>query len=321
MIRYFSGTGDNMGVVSAINTSTFEGLCSRLAHPFPVGISREKYQALDAKAQMLAKRVAYIVPCTFQSSPSKRQTGFAEKCNLLCLDIDGKEDRTEARRVLDAGFGGLGQLGFIAWHTASSTPEHPRIRVVVHAEGIPLNLYPQAVRTVAEMLGLTQVNKESLIVVQPMFWPTAFQGDTVSPIIAQEPEGDPFMTMDVIGEADASIATPGQKPNASADPDSVDLEYLRMPMDGITLADAEGALEHLDPDCTMQQWIEVAMGLKHQFGDDGYSLWDKWSAKGKKYVDSDETEYRWSTLVAQPTDRAPTTIRSVFRQASARGWK
>ena len=92
-------------------------------------------------------------------------------------------------------------------------------------------------------------------------------------------------------------------------------------MEGVTLQDAAEALEHLDPDMAMQQWIEVAAGLKHQFDSkEGYELWDKWSAKGKKYIDAEETRYRWNSLKAQPTDRAPVTIRSLFKQAQARGW-
>ena len=321
MIRYFSGSGDNMGVVSAMNTATFEGLCSRLVKPFPIALTREAYHKLEAKAQMVAKRVNYIVPAAFISSPSKRKTEFAQRVNLVCLDIDGKTDKLEGNRTLERGFGGLGSLGYIAWETASSTAEHRRLRVVVHAENIPLNLYPQAVRTVAEMLGLAEVNSESLIAVQPMFWPTIFAGETESPIRAQEPEGEPFTTLDVIGEAETTIPIAEQRASgARGTEDSVDLEYLRMPMEGVKLSDAEGALETLDPDCTMAQWIEVAMGLKHQFGEEGYALWDKWSARGKKYVDAEETEYRWGTLQAQPSDRAPVTIRSVFRQATARGW-
>lgn len=137
------------------------------------------------------------------------------------------------------------------------------------------------------------------------------------PLIAFAPDGDAFTLADVIPDAESSQVD--QTP--ASDGVVADLAYLRTPLEGITLADAQGALAVLDPDMPMQPWIEVAAGLKHQFdSDEAYALWDAWSAKGKKYVDSEETRYRWNSLKAQPIDRAPITIRSVFKQAQARGW-
>jgi hypothetical protein len=138
------------------------------------------------------------------------------------------------------------------------------------------------------------------------------------PLIAFAPDGDAFTLSDIIPDAESSQADSSPVTNDGV---VADLAYLRTPLEGITLADAGDALKHLDPDMPMQQWIEVAAGLKHQFdSNEALALWDAWSAKGKKYVDAEETRYRWNSLKAQPIDRAPVTIRSLFRQAQARGW-
>ncbi len=125
------------------------------------------------------------------------------------------------------------------------------------------------------------------------------------------------MAIDILPESESSP----EKPSAPVGDSAVgDLSHYRAPMEGISKEEAAEALATLDPDMPMHQWIEIAAGLKHQFQEDGYELWDAWSAKGKKYVDAEETKYRWSTLKAQPLDRAPVTIRSMFKLAQARGW-
>ena len=279
-------------------------------------MTRDAFHLLPKRERDQLKRVAYITPATFDAPQSPRKTEHAKPCNLLCLDID---DAGEASRLLSQRWDDLlPELAYVVWHTVSSTVTSPRLRVVVSAEGIPSERYEDAIKTVGEMLGLTTITHESLVPVQPMFLPTVFEGEESETVFVYcRPEGSAFTLSEIVSGQENSLAGA----NANADLTVGDLEYLRTPLDGITIEDAHDALGHLDPDCTMQQWIEVAAGLKHQFGDAGFELWDEWSAKGTKYdKDGDETEYRWSTLKAQPLDRAPITIRSVFRLAQARGW-
>ena len=322
MSRYFSGNADDLGHVHALPQETFVDLCYEvIQQPIQLALTREQFHALPKKDkeapldQQRAKRVRYITPCVFRSSPSPRQYEAADRCNLIALDIDSA---AEAKRLLTQRWDELlGEFGYVVWHTASSTPEAPRLRVLVSAEGITREQYRAAVRTVAEMIGLTTVTTESRVIVQPMYLPTTFAGDDTSPIVAINSQGDAFRSFDIVADDESSLA-----PSPTLDSKVVaDLEYLRTPLEGITLADAEDALKALDPDMPMQQWIEVAAGLKHQFNsDEAYQLWDTWSAKGKKYVDANETRYRWDSLKANPPDRMPVTIRSVFKAAQARGW-
>lgn len=327
LMRYFCGEGEALGTVSALPQQTFEELCSQVfAKPIVLPYDRNDFFRLpkkDKKAewdQQRAKRVRYITPAVFKSTPSNRDYEHALRANLVALDIDDSE---EAKRLLTQNWENcFGDIGFIVWRTVSSTPGSPRLRVVVSADGISREHYASAVRTVAEMIGLSSVTTESRVIVQPMFLPTVFQDNREdSPIVASNAKGDPFRSSDIIADADSILTDSGSPALGSPSTDVADLEYLRTPMEGVTLEDVKGALTFLDPDMPMQQWVETGAALKHQFdSEEAYKLWDEWSSKGKKYVDESETQYRWNTLKANPTDRAPVTIRSVFKHATARGW-
>lgn len=312
---YFSGDANALGTVTALSASSFASfLHDTILVKRSLPVTREQFHALEKTERDRMKRQAYITAATFKSPTSPRRTGEALECNLVCLDID---DAGEAKRLLAQRWETLiPGIAYVVWHTVSSTPEAPRLRIVVSAARIPCSRYPEAVRTIAEMIGLTTITHESLVPVQPMFLPTVFADSTEGPFVYIRVEGEAFTLSDIMSDVEMAIA------GANADqPEVADIEYLRSPVEGITLEDAAGALEHLDPDCPMQQWIEIGAALKHQFNSpEAYELWDKWSAKGEKYVDSDETEYRWGTLKANPTDRAPVTIRSLFKLAQARGW-
>lgn len=312
MPRFFSGPAGDLGVVSCLPEGDFPSLLELISRPQSLPLTRTQYETLDAKAKQVAKRVQYLTPTAFKEDQSRRKNEFATACNLIALDID---DAAEAKQVMTEGFGALREFGHVVWHTASSTELSPRLRVLVYADEIPLDKYTGAVKTVADLLGLHSVTHESLVPVQPMFLPTSFAGEEDSPIIVSQ-DGDAFQVSDIIAESESST-TPQRLVSQG---DVADLEYFRQPMEGVTLTDAEEAMSVISPDCPMQQWIEVAAGLKHQFGEAGYELWDTWSAKGEKYISNSETAYRWSTLVAQPTDRAPVTIRSLFKLATIRGW-
>lgn len=173
MSRYFVGTPANMGVVTAHPAKTFAELCaSLLTEPVRLPFTRDHYWSLSAKERSHVKRVPYLTPAAFDSSPCQRVTERATRCNLLFLDVD---DATEARRLLSQRWPDvLGDLGHVVWHTVSSTPENPRLRVMVNAEGIPAPRYADAVRSIAELIGLTAVTHESRVPVQPMFLPTVF---------------------------------------------------------------------------------------------------------------------------------------------------
>lgn len=79
------------------------------------------------------------------------------------------------------------------------------------------------------------------------------------------------------------------------------------------------ALMTIDPDCEYQVWISIGMALHHASsgGEEGYSLWDEWSAKGKSYRFG-ETTYKWQSF--GKIKDVPVTIGTLFHFASENGW-
>ncbi len=86
------------------------------------------------------------------------------------------------------------------------------------------------------------------------------------------------------------------------------------------------ALEVIDPDCSYEVWLRVAAALRHQLGEDGFGLFDQWSARadgtarsgGDMYTIAG-TERQWDA-VATMTD---ITIGTVFHYANQAdpGWR
>jgi hypothetical protein len=311
--RYFGGTPDNLGVVRALPAETFTDLVStHLRQPVSLGVTKAQLLAMPPAEATKAKATDYLVPATFKSDTSQRRTELAVVANLIFIDID---DAIDARRLLATGFGSLlGRLDSVVYHTARSTPAAPRLRVVVSAEEVPIARYAEAVRLIAALLGMEDVSRESLVPVQPMFLPTSFADDTTDPVVHCSTKGEAFVlplasTLSELpaGEADAGDVSP--------------LENLRPRMEGVNPEDIRPALQVIDPDCAMKRWVEIGMALKHQFGDEGYALWDDWSARGKaKYPGSDATRRRWDSFSGQTSNRVPVTLRTVLRIAEESGW-
>ncbi|TRZ57348.1 MAG: hypothetical protein D4S02_13800 [Rhodocyclaceae bacterium] len=77
-------------------------------------------------------------------------------------------------------------------------------------------------------------------------------------------------------------------------------------------------LDSIDPDSPHDTWFRVALGLHHQFGADGFELWNAWSAKGKKYPGERTLRTRWRSI--RNDDANPVTIASVRQTARDAGW-
>lgn len=320
-MSYFHGQSIESATVQTCAAASFRELCAWLeAHTSKFPFSQEQFDALprrDKTADMdqdRLKRSPYLVASEFTQSPSPRRYEHAGKCNLLFLDID--DSKESARLLAQAWEDLLPGLAFAVWHTASSRPGAPRLRVMAAAAGIPRDRYPSAVRTLGEMLGLSEVTRESRVVVQPMFLPVEWPDEPFK-WVACVPDGAPFTDGDIIPDGDSTLVEAPFTEQGMAD-----LRFFSAPLEGVTLDEARGALACLDPDCTMQQWIEAGAALKHQFDDEeGFVLWHEWSAKGKKYDGEEEMRYRWGTLRATLLDRAPITLRTLLHRAMARGWE
>jgi hypothetical protein len=316
--RFYGGI--HIGSVAKLSpTSWAQFVKETLGHPAILNVTREQFQAMDKKQRNAAKRVRYVTPATFKAS--HRVYENAVDIALLALDIDDPKQAAPFVKTPSLLREALSPLAFAAYTTASSTPSEPKLRVLVPASHFPVKHYIGAVRTLAARIGLPNVTKESLVSVQPMYLPTLFRGDDTidaHPLISALTEGEVF-TPEMIEGSGAPTAT-------SEEPDQGDmsegLEHLRSQVEDVTEDDAKEALKHLDPDCSMADWIVVACALRHQFGQDtGFRLWDEWSAKGKKYDGPKDSAKRWKHIKPTPRGRAPVTIRTLFMRATENGWK
>lgn len=322
--RYFQGTSVT-GSVSAAPARTFRELVDSLRLCPVLGITRSAFMALGKAERNEKKKVPFYVPACFRSSPSKRVYSEAIHCNLIFLDIDNGRDAAPFVRSPELLHTALAGFSFAAHTTASSTPENPRMRVIVDASSIALADYPKAVATIAAMLGLSTLTRESKVAVQPMFNCVLFSDSTDEdhPLLTFRVDGRPFKREDTIEDAEvASEPRVHQRNGNGSHADALD--FLRAPVPEITLAIAKEALESVDPDCGYMEWLEVAAALRHQFSphqeDEAYELFDEWSSTGSKYAGEDDTKAKWTSIRQTPVGRAPVTIRSLLKQAIAGGW-
>jgi hypothetical protein len=334
--RYFQGTSV-LGPVKASTARSFREVVDTLRICPVLGITRSAFLALDRDERNEVKKVPFFVPACFKQSPSRRVYSEATHCNLIFLDIDPEKKKGPGGKQIETGkcpaapfvnnpeslYQALDGLNFAAHLTASSTPEKPRMRIVIDAEGIPLNLYVRAVVTVGMMLGLT-VTTESKVAVQPMFLPTLFSDspEDEDSLIAYRIDGRAFEVSD-ISESATQLEFGESKYVAPVNPSLEALAFLRAPVPEITLAVAKEALDHIDPDCDFHTWTHVAMALRHQFtrlDDDAFELFNEWSSNGEKYGGEAETRRKWKYVNPTSNGRLPITVRSLLREAVNGGW-
>jgi len=332
--KYFQGLCVT-GPVRASDAEQWKDFVDVLRIVSTLPIKRADFLALDKKQRNEIKiKLPFYVPATFKSSPSKRVYSEAVVCNLLFLDLDELPDgRCPAAPFVnnpDSLYTALGDLNFAAYTTVSSTPEKPRMRIVVDSKEIPLSEYAKAVETIGAMLALPKVTTESKVAVQAMFLPCQFidDSDEDHPLIAHRFDGRTFtrervqdVAMDE-WEAHSANGTNGKNGVNGHGPDA--LFFLKAPIPEISLSIAKEALAEIDPDLDRAQWRDVAAALRHQFSPhkdtEAYQLFDEWSSNGKKYEGEEDTQNMWRSLRPSPVGRMPVTIRTLLHKAVASGW-
>lgn len=86
--------------------------------------------------------------------------------------------------------------------------------------------------------------------------------------------------------------------------------------DASSLERARSAVSYLNPDCDRATWVKYGMCLKHEFGDNGFDVWDEWSSRSEKYRASDARS-TWKSIKAD----GKRTLGSLIYDAQQAGWK
>lgn len=330
---YFWGASI-FGKVTASPAATFRELVAiHINIPVTIPVARDAYHVATKDEQKKVKeQLPYLTPAAFKASPSQRVYEQATHCNLIFLDIDVAKDGecpaapfVSNPKILNQQ---LAPFAFVAFTTTSSTPEKPRLRVMVSAKGIPVEAYPDAVRTIASRIGLRIITPESRTAVQPMFLPSLFVdqiADLEHPNIAADYDGKAFTVEDIEETDDEAPRVKSYTEKEMAMHGSEALAYLRPPVEEVTLEIAEEALNTIDPDLPYPEWFEMAAALKHQFSPkraaEAFEIFDAWSATGEKYPGTDATLDQWNSVKPTPAGRAPVTVRSLLHKAVEHGWK
>lgn len=328
--RYFTGRHVADHVLTQADARTFPDLVETLKKPVRLAVTHDEFWRMTKPEQSDAKKVPYLTACTFPKSPHKgRKAEFAEACNLIFLDIDDHPDTREMAQVFVASPETLKSMlagfNFAAYRTASSTPEEPRLRVMVDADGIPPDRYAEAVRTIASHLYLAHVTGESVLPTQPMFLPSVFSDtpDTDNPMLASFSDGVPFTLKDIDTSNLPPIVRNGNGTTPSASGDLLDtLANSKQPMSGIDEAEAVKMLSYLSPDCSRAEWIQIGAALQHQFGEAGEDIWTEWSrGSASKFAGEDDCRTNWKVFREAPVGRSPVTLRTVARKAKEQGYE
>lgn len=88
-------------------------------------------------------------------------------------------------------------------------------------------------------------------------------------------------------------------------------EYVR---DDIDLSQACEMLDYISPSCSRDEWVQVGMALRDEFGDAACNLWHEWSSKSEKYNLRD-AQAAWRSFCHDGV-----TIGSLVHMAKAGGW-
>jgi hypothetical protein len=76
------------------------------------------------------------------------------------------------------------------------------------------------------------------------------------------------------------------------------------------------AIDAIEPDCGYELWSKVGMGLHHQFdgSEEGFELWDEWSARGEKY-NPKEMRAKWNSFGVDLKRHEPVTAATIMGMA------
>jgi hypothetical protein len=307
---------------SAVTTRevNFEKFLDRFSSPARLVETMAQYQGLSKERRAAVKAGPYYLPGVIAGTARSLQA--VEAIALVVLDIDPAPDdpRDEARRhiyndptILDLCLEGL---IWAAHATTSSTPDNPRLRVVVVPEqGIPPQLYAPLVQYVASRIGVA-ASTESRVVAQPMYFPK---------LPADAPV---WFYSDLTGEPlSASCITPDalqpERMSLGESHEGGSIAFLEAPDSTVTEEMVRDALAAISPDCSRDHWIRVCCAIKHQFQDDperGFALFDGWSQGSETKYTAEATARQWEYEEANPADRRPITVGTLMTLAQSAGW-
>jgi len=326
--KYWGGSTTSNATIRPLAAENFKEFLEKYINiPVPIQLSREDFRSRPERERNAIKAGPYVTAVSFKLGTSHRCDDNAESLELICFDLDGGIEAKQFAESPETLIEHLWPFNFAVYHTSNSTPENPRLRIIVDVKSCDLAHHKRIVRYLMMRLGLPKDFKgyrETTVLSQPAYRPVSFLGeDSHSPVIASRTEGYPLdvvdlpeMSEDEVEEAERTYAWRGESSEETS------LQYL--PLMGITVEDIEPVLRSIPPDITYGPWTRVISSLIHQFRDTdsaraAFELFDDWSSGSDKYKEN-EPYAKWKSFTPEPKGKAPVTIRTLFMMAQEHGW-
>jgi hypothetical protein len=89
---------------------------------------------------------------------------------------------------------------------------------------------------------------------------------------------------------------------------------------GVTFDTIKSALNVLPNDLSYDEWLQIGMAIHHESegSEEGFIIWDSWSANSPKYSSEDYGRYKWESFGCNTSSR-PVTVRSLLKKANSMG--
>lgn len=227
--------------------------------------------------------------------------------NIACrtmasLDYDNLPAGTSLDDVELALSLGL-DCAFAAYTTFRHTPDAPRFRVFVPlSRAVSPAEYGKVVEQIRDAIDLEGLDDCSYKVNQIMFLASHRHG--VTPWKMSQ-GGQPWAVPDVV----AGIVTGG----AAVDPtDDLEMAISAQPLD-LTADQVNTILDNYPADVLgYDEWLRVGMAIWHQYSgsDEGFRLWDSWSAQDGERYKKHQMRTKWRSFTAHSK---PVTMASLIK--------
>lgn len=325
---YWGGTTVKGGQIRPLEARTFKELVAMLGVPVQLPFTRDEWAALSKDERDKEKDGPYTCACSFKPGTTLRNDANADQLLMVCYDIDDPDlarPFVESPQTLDDH---LHPYPFIAWTTASSTPENPRLRIMIPVVPCAPVHHKPIVFYIGGLLGLPtdwKGKRESNTLSLPFYRPVKFIGDSdeMSPVIRSRVSGPAFELIDLPPDVTEEVARTYAYQGDGSSEDDLD----NLPIPGLTVEDVRECLFTIDPSCNYATWTSVIRAFKHQWrneedAEEAFEMLFDWSEGGDNFKNRDDVYNKWVSFKPDFGRQRPTTIRSLFHIASTEyGWK
>lgn len=283
-------------------------------------------RARAKEAYNTAKDGPYVCACSFKPGTVQRNDANADRLLMASFDIDDSALAREFTESPEALSEALYPYQFCAYTTASSTPENPRLRVMVPVKPCSPEFHKQFVFYIGHgLMGLPKAWKgqtESTTLSLPFYRPVKLAGEEFTSVVASRTTGDLIELIDLPPEVEDEVSrTYGYQ---SVIDESNDLDDL--PIGSLTVEDIREPLFTIDAGCSRAEWCAIACALRHEFRDEeaagaAYSLFVEWSETGGNFGSEEDCFIRWKSFRPEKKGRRPITLRTLLKAAVNAGWK